>query len=277
MGTLYIVGAPTGDPDDLTLRAKRILGEAALVVGNRSGVQQLLAYHAIAVPHVALSDPAQPAAISRILGLLAKADVAILCAGAFIGPTSSSQVAIRAALERNFPVVPVPGPTLSLTALVVSGLPADSFVYLGQLPRQPAVRRELLSSIATQRRTLVVTESPEHILGLLSDLNETLGDRPLAVTSSDQHPTGTWRGTIAGASQYLSDLPAEAPVVLVIGGARENAQPWDGMRLHAAIQTRLEQGLGAKETSRQLAAESGWPRREIYRLAVKAGRRPTDV
>ncbi len=277
MGTLYIVGAPTGDPDDLTLRAKRILGEAALVASDHPGVQQLLAYHTIAVPYLSFSDLAQAAAINRILGSLENADVAILCTGDFIGPTGPSRAAIYAALEYDFPVVPVPGPTLPLTALVVSGLPADSFVYLGQLPRQPATRRKLLVSMAAQGRTLVVLESPEHVLGLLSELHETLGDRPLAVTSSDLHPAGTWRGTIDKASEYLSEQPAEVPLVLVIGGARENAEPWDGKRLKAEVQTRLEQGLGAKETSRQLAVESGWPRREIYRLAVEAGESPAVV
>jgi len=272
VGTLYVVGAPTGDPDDLTLRARRILGEAALVVSNNPDDLGLLAYHAIAVPHATLSDLGQPAAIGRILDSLEDADVAILCTGASLGPSGPSQVVIRAAIERRFSVVPVPGPTLPLTALVISGLPAGSFVYLGQLPRQPAARRDLLASIAAERRTLVVLESPEHFPGLLSELHETLGDRLLAVTSSDQHPAGTWRGTIAGASDCLSDQPAEAPLVLVIGGARDNVELWDEEHLRAELQICRDQGLGAKETSRQLAAESGWPRREIYRLSVEAGR-----
>jgi 16S rRNA (cytidine1402-2'-O)-methyltransferase len=274
VGTLYVVGAPAGGPDNLTLRAKRILGEAALVASDHPGAQELLAHHGIAVSLVERAKLAQPATLSHILDFLKNADVALLCTDVSAGTVSPGQAVIHAALERNHPVVPIPGPALPLTALVISGLPADSFVYLGQLPRQRGARGALLASIATEHRTLVAQVSPEGWPGILSELYDHLGDRPLAVTSSGQHVGSTWRGTIAGALECLPEQPSEALLVLVIGGASEKAEPWEEEHLRAELHARLHQGLGAKETSRQLAAESGWPRRQIYRLAVEAGKHP---
>jgi 16S rRNA (cytidine1402-2'-O)-methyltransferase len=188
-----------------------------------------------------------------------------------MGLTRSSQTVVQTALEQGFPVVPVPGPSLPLKALIASGLPADSFVYLGRLPQSVAARRQLLASVVTERRSLVALEAQQHLPGLLSELHEVLGDRPLAVVASSQHHDDTWRGTIAQASEHLSLLPGTDPCVLVVGGFREKAAPWDEDRLQAEIRSWLDQGLGAKETSRALAIESGWPRREIYRLAVESG------
>jgi 16S rRNA (cytidine1402-2'-O)-methyltransferase len=99
-------------------------------------------------------------------------------------------------------------------------------------------------------------------------MHDILGDRPMAVTLSNQSPVTVWRGSIAEARDSLSGKPAGAELILVIGGARGTPEPWDEERLQAELLACLDQGLGAKEASRQLAAESGWPRRDIYRMAV---------
>jgi 16S rRNA (cytidine1402-2'-O)-methyltransferase len=243
-----------------------------LIVGDTSGIQDLLACHEIAVPHVAASDKIQPTVVALVQDALEQGDVAVLIPGTSVSPPGPSQTIIRFALERGFPVTPVPGPSLPLTALIVSGLPADSFLYLGSLPQEPNARRRLLATVATERRTLVALGSPGNQLGLLSELHAALGDRPLAVVASGQQIEDTWRGTIAGALAHLSHLPVGDPCALVIGGSWEKAALWGEDHLRAEIHSCLDQGLGAKETSRRLAAESRWPRREIYRLAVEIGR-----
>jgi 16S rRNA (cytidine1402-2'-O)-methyltransferase len=151
-------------------------------------------------------------------------------------------------------------------------LPADSFVYLGRLPQPPTARRHLLASVIVERRTLVALESLQRLPDTLSELYEVLGDRSLVVVASGQRPEDIWRVTLAQALEHLPIQPATDPCVLVIGGSPKKAALWDEDHLRAEIQARLDQGLGAKETSRELVVESGWPRREIYRLAVEAGR-----
>jgi 16S rRNA (cytidine1402-2'-O)-methyltransferase len=266
VGTLYVVGAPAGHPDDITLRALRILREVVLVVAEDAGhAQRLLARHEIATPLAAASS------VHALLDALRAGDVAILSVGWSSGPQGSGDQLIHSTIDHGFPIVPVPGPALPITALVISGLPADRLAYLGELPRAPSARHDLLASAASERRTLVVRESPHLLAGTLVDLCAALGDRSLVVvTASEQGIEVIWRGTLGTASEHLVDPPTHRPLVLVIGGARERPIPWDEDRLQAEIGALLDQGLGVKEISQQLTGESGWPRREIYRRAVEA-------
>jgi 16S rRNA (cytidine1402-2'-O)-methyltransferase len=265
VATLYIVGAPAGDPEDITPRALRILGEVVLVVAEDvDHAQRLLAAHGLDTPRLASTHADRPP--SALHG----GDVALLLKGWSPAPTGPSFQLVRAAIEGGFAVVPVPGPCLPLTALVVSGLPADSFVFLGELPRESVSRRDLMASVATERRTLVVLGPPHALPALLADLSGVLGQRPLVLVTASEEATGVaWRGT-------LGDVPKEAlvelgsePLALVIGGAQEPVGRWDEERLRAEVQRCLEQGLRAREIGRALAAESGWPRRAIYRLAAR--------
>lgn len=265
MGTLYVVGAPPGDPDDITLRARRILAEVTLVgADDADQARRLLAHYDVATPVAKVGD---------LWEALDAGDAALLSQGWLPGPSDSSYQLICAAIERGFPVVPVPGPTLPVTALVISGLPADSFVYLGELPRDPSARRDLLALVAGERRSLVAIEWPDRLPGTLVDLVEALGDRSLAVVAaSDTGIDVIWRGALGEAPAHLPSPPGQALCTLVVGVAREKADRWDCERLRAEIRACLERELGTKEISRQLAAESGWPRREVYRLAVELAR-----
>ncbi len=299
MNSLYIVGVPAGDPDDLTRRALRILREAHLVVADdMNAADRLMAHHEITTPLAAARGDAPTVA-------LATGDVAYLCPGGSLGLPRSGYELVRAAIEGDYPVVPIPGPALPVTALVLSGLPADSFVYLGGLPQQRATRLDLLASLTGERRTLVVAEQPERLQTVLADLQAILGDRPLVLMTASEEGTAPewspgvtrdasgvlWRGTLGevpledlglrlepsvlpepGRASGVSQARSCAGVVLVIGGAREQMTYWDETRLRAEIGASLAQGLGVRETSRHLAGESGWPRREVYRLAVDMAR-----
>jgi 16S rRNA (cytidine1402-2'-O)-methyltransferase len=267
VGTLYVIGAPAGDPEDLTLRARRLLEEVVVIAADSlDQAQRLLARYDIATPLIALPEG------DRLFDILATDDVGLLVEG---GAPCSSGIAselIRATIQRGFPVVPIPGPAFPITALVVSGLPADSFVYLDRIPAEPTARRDLLALVTTERRTLVLLESLDHLAGTLTDLRDVLGDRPLVLVTASAHGTeAIWRGTLGQASEPWGTQSISEPCVLVVGGAREQVTRWDGGRLRAEVQARLDQGLGAKEIGRDLAVESGWPRREIYRLAVEMG------
>jgi 16S rRNA (cytidine1402-2'-O)-methyltransferase len=267
VGTLYVVAAPVADARDLTLRARLILA------ADVRHAAHLLAEHGLTTPFIAPAEPSQPTGFDRILGALETGDVAVLGAGWLLGPSGPSYRIIRVAIERGYPVVPIPGPSLPIAALVVSGLPADSFVYLGQLPRGAAARRALLSSVAGERRTLVAVVPAKLLPDALADLAATLGDRPLVVAKSDCRPGEIWRGTVGGACGQSWSQWSPGLCALVAGGAREEAVPWDEERLRAEIRTRLDDGYSAKEIGRLLAIESGCPRREIYRLAVEENQR----
>jgi len=278
MGTLYVIGTPAVKPDDITLRALRILEEAALVVGDDVGDQELLARHGITTPLLVVSRLDPVALLDRILDALATSNVALLSPGWSPAPPTTGQRLVQAVLAHGLAVVPVPGPSFPVTALIISGLPADSYVYLDRLPSDPTARRSLLASVAAERRTLVALESPHRLQATLADLAGALGSRPLVLVAALEQGDGEiWRGVLGEVPEDLPDRGAPLPWALIIGAAQDQAPNWDRDRLWSEIQASLAQGQGVKEASRQLAAVSGWPRREVYRLAVAASKAPSGA
>jgi 16S rRNA (cytidine1402-2'-O)-methyltransferase len=266
---LYVVGAPYGDPEDLTLRAARILSQVALVLAEDwAQAGRLLAAHGL--DSARLVPLTAEAAGDRFLERLADSDLALLVSGRTLLPSAQGADLVSQALARGWPVVPVPGPSLPVTALVVSGLPADSFVDLGRLPTDPAARRALLTALAGQPRTLVALVSGDALPEALADLHATLGERPLALTTvPDRGPQQTWRGALSSALGLSEAWPSGGLCVLVIGGAAKGSARWTEEQLQAEVRALLGQGVQAREIGARLAPESGWPRREIYRLAVR--------
>lgn len=264
MGTLYVVSAPAGDPNDLTRRALRILGKVALIVTDDEGhARQLLDHHDIATPLV-------PAVRDTHFDALAEADVAFLCSGLSPAVSGSGYRLVCGALDRSYPVVPAPGPSLPISALVISGLPADSFVYLGELPQGRTARCELLAAVSAEHRSVLALVSPALLPAALADLHSTLGDRPLVLVASFALGAQVvWRGSTKEAAGGLGEDPVPDTFVLVIGGAPDGTTRWDEGQLRSEIQSRLAAGLGVKEISQQLSGSSGWSRREIYRLSVE--------
>lgn len=277
MGTLYVIDAPLAAPEDTTLRALRILTQVRRVVaGEPERAFDFLTYLDLRPSLIPMSQPNE--GLDEALGALETEDIALLQEGWLPGPAAAL---IQAAVERGFPVVPIPGPASPLTALVVSGLPAGSFVFLGSLAERPDL--PLPPQIA-KRRTLVAIEAPGSLAGTLARLHAALGDRPLVldpgVTAGVDGafagwPQGAWRGTIGSALDHVAAYPPQGACVLVIGESESEPARWDADRLLAEIQARLDRHQSASEIGRQVAAVSGWSKREVYRqvLACQASHR----
>jgi 16S rRNA (cytidine1402-2'-O)-methyltransferase len=269
MGTLYVASLPAGGPEDITFRTLRVLRDASLVVAaDPAKARRQLDLHQLSarLDIVTEVDPAH-------LG----GDFVLLLDGWQSAPTKSERALIDRTLEAGHSVVALPGPTLACTALVVSGLPSDSFLYLGELPPDSRTRRDLLNSVACERRTLVALESAQRVTATLAEIAELWGDRPLAAAMpGDLGLEAMWRGRVKEALAVEDGLPGGDRYALVFGGSREVMPRWDEDRLGSAIQDLLREGLGTKQVSHRLAAESGWTRREVYRLVVESGRFPPD-
>jgi 16S rRNA (cytidine1402-2'-O)-methyltransferase len=265
VGTLYVVAAPAGDPDDLTRRALRILEATPLIVADdQDGARVILDHHGIATTTaLALGD--------GDLEALAEGDVAYLYPGLSPVLSEAGYWLVRGALDSGYSVVPVPGPSLPITSLVISGLPADGFVYLGELPQEPVARGELMATIGLEPSTILALVSRALLPAALADLHRALGDRPLVIVASSSAAGAqvVWRGRLGEQCAETDQVTAPGAYVLVIGGARAKIVRWEEERLRSRIQHLWGAGLGAKEISQQLAGDSGWPRREIYRLAVE--------
>jgi 16S rRNA (cytidine1402-2'-O)-methyltransferase len=268
MGTLYLVATPIGNLEDITLRALRVLGEVSLVAAEDTRrARLLLAHYGISRPVTSYFEGNRQQKMERILRQLEEGDVAFISEAGMPGLSDPGYELVRAALDRGYPVTAVPGPTAPVTALVLSGLPTDRFLYLGFLPRHRSQRRALLEEVAGVRWTLVAFEAPHRLLEALADLEDVLGDRRIAVCRElTKMFEEVWRGTISGARLHFATQEPRGEFTLVIGGAPERER-WDEERVRAAMEEHLRMGLPPAQAAREVAALSGWPRRKVYDLA----------
>jgi 16S rRNA (cytidine1402-2'-O)-methyltransferase len=271
MGTLYVVGTPIGNLEDISLRALRILREVALIAAEDTRqTRKLLTRYEITTSLTSYYEHNKLAKLDYILTTLEEKDVALVSEAGMPGISDPGYELIKAAIARGIPVVPVPGPSALVTALAVSGLPTDSFVYLGFLPRRQGERRRLLSSLAGEKRTLVAFEAPHRLRKSLADLADVLGDRQIAVARElTKIYEEIWRGNLSQALEHFEHHPPRGEFTLVIAGAGDEAQAaWDEEQVRSALAELLSQGLDKKEAIKRVAKAAHWPRRQVYKVAV---------
>jgi 16S rRNA (cytidine1402-2'-O)-methyltransferase len=184
MGTLYIVGTPIGNLEDISERALHVLRQVPLIAAeNPQRTQHLLARYGIETPMIRYTDAYERKKRQRmeaVLSALEGGDVALVSEAGMPGLADPGYELIAAAQERGGPVVPVPGPTALSAALSAAGLPSDRFLFLGFLPRGSSARRELLATLIDSPFTLVTYEAPHRLLDTLADLEDLFAERPMA-------------------------------------------------------------------------------------------------
>jgi 16S rRNA (cytidine1402-2'-O)-methyltransferase len=269
MGTLYLVATPIGNLEDMSARAVRILREAVLIAAEdtrHSG--KLLKHFGVETPLTSYFEHNKRNKIEAVLGALATGDVALVSDAGTPGLNDPGYELVRAALDAGYAVSPIPGPTAPVSALVVSGLPTDSFLYLGYLPHKASARRARLKDVAAQPYTLIWFESPHRLVAALQDMLALLGDRRICVAREmTKLFEELWRGTLSAALEYFQSQPARGEFTLVVAGkSAEDETQWTETQLLAAIQRERQGGKAAKQIAGELAEHSGWARREIYNL-----------
>ncbi len=271
IGTLYVVAGPIGNLEDITLRALRVLKEASLIAAEDTRTaQHLLNHYELRVPVTSLFEHNEEVKAAAILDALQRGDVALISEAGTPGLSDPGYRLIVAAIEAGLPVVPIPGPSALTAALVASGLPTDSFVFLGFLPRKASARRHLLGECLSERRTLVAYEAPHRLRRALEDIREVLGDRRIAVARElTKVFEQVIRGTVSEAIAHFAQEPPRGEITLVIGGATEGEQSmWPEERVRAALAELLEGQISKSEAARLVAQQARWPRRQVYSLAM---------
>ena len=229
MGTLYIVGTPIGNLEDISARALNILRDVHLIASENPGrTQRLLARYEIQTPMMRYTDAYQRKKRQRsaaVLDALQEGDVALVSEAGMPGLADPGFELVAAAQAQGVPVVPVPGPTALSAALSVAGIPAERFRFLGFLPRGGSARRRLLEPLVRNPLTIVAYESPHRLLDTLAILDELFGERPMAAACElTKLYEEVQRGT---ASELLARFREKKPrgeFTLVIAGARSSQQ-----------------------------------------------------
>ena len=269
MPILYVVATPIGNLEDISLRALRTLREVELIAAEDTRkTKRLLAKYDITTPTTSFHEHTRIPKINRILEQLEEKDVALVSEAGMPGISDPGYELVTAVIDRGYPVVPIPGPSVVTAALAVSGLPADSFKCLGFLPGRVGARRRLLEEVADEPTTLVIFEAPHRLLASLADMLASLGDRRIALCRelTKLHEEG-FRGSISQAIEHFTTPKGE--FTLIIEGKRVRERP----QLTDDIEQRLKQmrqsGLPAREAIAMVAGETRLSKKELYRAWLR--------
>lgn len=270
-GTLYIVPTPIGNLEDITLRALKVLKHVSLIAAEDTRTSRvLLDHYEISTPMTSYHEHNKLSKLEVIFDALAQGDVALISDAGTPGVSDPGYELIREALRQEVRVVPLPGASAVISALVGSGLPTDSFIYLGFLPRKKLT--EFFTQLKEERRTMIAYENPYRLIDALVAIKATLGaEREVCVAREISKMFEEFtRGPVSEMIARYREEPARGEITLVIGGSLKPLSGWDAEQVRAALQARLAAGEKMSQAAKDVARESGWKKNAVYALGVDA-------
>jgi 16S rRNA (cytidine1402-2'-O)-methyltransferase len=271
-GTLYIVGTPIGNLEDMTVRAVRILQTVDLIAAEDTRhTGKLLHHFQIKTPQISYHEHNRMIRVPELVAKLQQGlAIALVSDAGMPGISDPGYELVKACAEEGFTVVPIPGASAVIAALSASGLPSDRFIFEGFLPAKSQARRTHLESLQSESRTIVFYESPHRLRATLQDLADVLGgDRKITLARElTKLHEEFWRGTTAEAIELHTKREPQGEYTIVVAGAEAVKVVLSESALRSELQTLLNQGLSRSDASRQLAQQTSLPRRQIYQLAL---------
>jgi len=269
-GTLYVVSTPIGNMGDFSFRAVEILKtvDAVLAEDTRHS-RHLLDRYEITTPLVPYHEHNEAKSIPRLITRLQSGERLALISDAGT-PLLSDPGArlVRAAVEADIVVSPVPGASALLAALVASGLELERFTFYGFLPRKGSDRRQLLAEVVALRHAAVIYEAPSRVADTLDELAHAGGGERETVVAREltKQYEEVRRGTVAALAAYYHGAPPRGEVVIVIAGAEAPVGATEDELRSRAAELRA-QGVSPRDIAAALASEMGAARNLAYRLA----------
>lgn len=277
-GKLYLCGTPIGNLEDITLRAVRVLGEADLIAAEDTRqTVKLLNHLGIKKPMTSYHEHNKfekgPQLINR---LLAGESIALVTDAGMPGISDPGEDLVKLCIENGIDVEAVPGPSASITALVLSGFDTSKFVFEGFLPRGGRERKERIGYLNSEERTAIIYEAPHRMRNTLNELYQSLGDRRVAIcrelTKKFEEIT---RISLKDAPlMYDSEEPRGEFVIVLEGKDKsaleeESVQAWRKVPVEEHIQMYVAQGMSRKDAMKKAAKDRGISKRDIYSVTIK--------
>ncbi len=268
MGTLFLVATPIGNLEDISQRALMTLKRVRLIAcEDTRHSRKLLSHYQIATPLTSYYEHNKYSKLNNILEELALGDVALISDAGTPALNDPGYELVVSALNNGHTVSPIPGPSAPIAALAASGLPTDSFLYLGYLPRKTNERRQRLSQIADYPYTLIFLEVPHRLLASLSDMAEVLGNRKIVVARElTKIHEEIIRGTINTSFEHFKENEPRGEFTLVLQGSPAQKSRWTEQELIEWIKDQRTTGQSSAQIAAAAAQISGWQRREVYSL-----------
>ncbi|PSO47689.1 MAG: 16S rRNA (cytidine(1402)-2'-O)-methyltransferase [Cyanobacteria bacterium SW_9_44_58] len=274
IGTLYLVGTPIGNLEDITFRAINTLKTVDLIAAEDTRhTGKLLQQYEIATPQISYHEHNRKQRESEILKRLQQGEnIALVTDAGMPGISDPGYDLVRGCVEANIAVIAIPGVTAAITALAVSGLPSNRFVFEGFLPTKGKARQDRLKEIAEERRTIILYESPHKLRQTLQDLAQALGqDRSLMLGKElTKLYEKCYYCKIEEAIAFYQKTIPKGEYTLVIAGKEEaETLSLSSEQVKQELKQLLAQGVTRSQASRQLAKVTSLSRQEIYQLSIE--------
>ena len=271
-GTLYVVGTPIGNLEDITFRAVRILQLVDLIAAEDTRhTGRLLQHFQITAPQISYHDHNQNSRIPELIEKLHQGKAIALVTDAGIpGISDPGYELVKACIEAGILVVPIPGASAVITALSAAGLPTDKFVFEGFLSAKGKERKERLEFIQSEPRTIIFYEAPHRLRQTLQDLADALGSQRQIVLARELTKLHEefWRGDIHHAIAHYQHKEPQGEYTLVVAGIPPAKPQLSEAQLKAELLQLMSQGISRSQASRELAKVTSVSRRQLYQLAL---------
>ena len=274
-GCLYLCATPIGNLEDITLRALRILKEVDLIAAEDTRhTQKLLNHFEIAKPLTSYFEHNKREKGPLLINMLLEGkDIALVTDAGTPGVSDPGADLVRLCIDADVQVVPIPGPSAMLGALVVSGLPTNHFSFYGFWPREKGSRDHFWTDVRKQRSTLIFYEAPHRLLKTLQSMLTVLGNRQAAAA---RELTKRYEEVVRGKlSDLLAHFMEQAPrgefTLVISGAAEEDIQKEDRAELpdlQEHVKQLIVEGVSKKEAIKRVAVIHNIPKREVYQRTL---------
>ena len=274
MGTLYLVATPIGNLDDMTHRAVKTLQAVDLIAAEDTRhTGKLLQHFQITTPQISYHDHNRLSRIPELLEKLqAGKNIALVSDAGTPGISDPGQELVAACIEQGITVIPIPGATALISALISSGFKTDRFVFEGFLPTKGKERQARLDLLKSETMTSIIYEAPHRLLVTLTDLQAHFGNmRRLTVARElTKYHEEFWSGTLEQGLEYFQKNTPKGEFCLVMEGLAPTDQPVLAPEtLHTELKALLKQGMSRSQASRHLADITQLPSRQLYQLSLE--------
>lgn len=267
---LYLVPTPIGNLKDITYRSVEVLQSVDLILAEDTRVtKKLLDHYQIDSPMSAYHEFNKDEQLPTILNQLKNQDLALVSDAGSPGISDPGYELVRACIDKNITVIPLPGASALIPALTGSGLATDSFAFLGFLGKKSSARRKRIAEWSTTGSTLIVYESPYRLAETLIDIEAVLGDRQACIAREISKRFETYyRAKLRQLIKLAQADHLAGEIVIVVAGADRANLVWDENQVLEALQHETQAGTGLNQAAKTIAQLSGWKKSQIYQLGL---------
>ncbi len=271
-GILYICPTPIGNLEDITLRTLRVLREVDLIAAEdtRHSIK-LLNHYKIKKPMISYHEHNKITKGDILIEkLLEGNNIALITDAGMPGISDPGEDIIKLAIENDIKIVALPGPTAAITALIISGLSTDKFVFEGFLPSRKKDRIVELERLKSEERTIILYEAPHRILELLKDMEDVLENRQITIARElTKIHEEIFRGSIKEAKdKYERENPKGEFVLILEGGQSIEVDPYENISIKEHIKSYMEEGLSKRDAVKKVAEIRGIPKNLVYKESL---------